>query len=186
MAAKNRDHYNINRWCNSSLEKIKGIPVYTTWISTKSRRTSLSPKSIPNGFMDSKIILKTRRSLGDTISESESGQTPLSQNSKFSYFNKLRADAEVVNLLIYKRVEIKSVQASYIFYICKWLTHCDLIHYKPHLPNWQQWLNAKIAIISRLSKQYPNFNIPNHVPHRTKPAKISLSWISTIITPILW
>ena len=44
-------------------------------------------------------------------------------------------DAEVVNALIYKRVEIKSVQASYIFYVCKWLTHCDLIHYKPHLPN---------------------------------------------------
>ena len=45
------------------------------------------------------------------------------------------ADAEVVNSLIYKRVEIKSVQASYIFYVCKWLIHCDLIHYKPHLPN---------------------------------------------------
>ena len=45
------------------------------------------------------------------------------------------SDAEAVNLLIYKRVQIKSVQASYIFSICKWLTHCDLIHYKPHLPN---------------------------------------------------
>ena len=44
-------------------------------------------------------------------------------------------DAEVVKLLTYKRIEIKSVQASYIFYVCKWLTHCDLIHYKPHLPN---------------------------------------------------
>ena len=47
----------------------------------------------------------------------------------------LFADAEAVNLLIYKRVEIKSVQASYIFYVCKLLTHCDLINYKPHLPN---------------------------------------------------
>ena len=49
--------------------------------------------------------------------------------------NLLLADAEAVNSLTYKRVEIKSVQASYIFYVCKWLTHCDLIHYKPHLPN---------------------------------------------------
>ena len=45
-------------------------------------------------------------------------------------------DTEVVNLLTYKRIEIKSVQASYIFYVCKWLTYCDLIHYKPHLPTF--------------------------------------------------
>ena len=53
------------------------------------------------------------------------------------FFNVL-FDAEVVNLLTYKRVEVKSVQVSYIFYVCKWLTYCDLIHYKPHLPKRQQ------------------------------------------------
>ena len=47
-------------------------------------------------------------------------------------------DTEVVNLLNYKRVRIKTVQSSYIFSVCKLLTYCALIHYKPHLPNRQQ------------------------------------------------
>ena len=94
------------------------------------------------------------------------------------------ADAEAVNPLTYKRVEIKSVQGSYIFSICKWLIHCVLIHYKPHLPKRQQCLNTKLLIISRLSKQYHNFNILDHTPHRTNSAKIGIFHILQLFTSI--
>lgn len=54
-----------------------------------------------------------------------------------------------------------------IFYVCKLLTICYLNRYKPHLPNRQQWLNAKIVIIFRLSKEYGSFNFWWHTNERT-------------------